>query len=102
MGTKHKERLPEKQSELVSNFRPKNEKQSHFVELIKENEIVVAKGSPGSGKTYVALATALSLLDHVYKQVILVKSVTTLPGEEIGFLKGDMDTKMEPFVMSYM
>lgn len=52
--------------------------------------------------TYVALATALSMLGEVYKRIILVKSVTTIPGEEIGFLKGSMEQKMEPFVMSYM
>ena len=52
--------------------------------------------------TYVTLATALSLLGETYKRIILVKSVTTIPGEEIGFLKGDMEQKMEPFVMSYM
>lgn len=102
MGTKRKERLPEEQSKLVYNFKPKNDKQALLVDLIEDNEVVIAKGVAGSGKTYVALATALSLLGCKYKQVILVKSVTTLPGEEIGFLKGDMDTKMEPFVMSYM
>ena len=52
--------------------------------------------------TYVTLATALSLLGETYKRIILVKSVTTIPGEEIGFFKGDMEQKMEPFVMSYM
>ena len=102
MGVKRKDRLPEEQSKLVYNFKPKNAKQRLFAELIEDNEIVIAKGVAGSGKTYVALATALSLLGSIYKQIILVKSVTTLPGEEIGFLKGDMDTKMEPFVMSYM
>lgn len=51
--------------------------------------------------TYVALATALSLLGETYKSVILVKSVTTLPGEEVGFIKGDLAQKMEPFIMSY-
>ena len=88
MGRKVKERLPEKQSTLVRNFKPRNQKQAEFVKLIKRNEVVIAKGTPGSGKTYISLATALSMLGEVYKKVIIVKSVTTLPNEELGFLRG--------------
>lgn len=99
---KSKPRLPEKQAVLVQNFKAKNDKQKELVELIKTHEVVIATGPAGTGKTYVTLATALSLLGTVYKKVILVKSVTTIPGEEIGFLKGNMEQKMEPFIMSYM
>lgn len=101
MSKKQHNRLPEKQSSLVHGFKPKNAKQQEFVDLITNNEVVIAKGTPGSGKTFVALATALSLLGGIYKKVILVKSVTTIPGEEIGFLKGNAESKMEPFMMSY-
>lgn len=101
MGNKQHKRLPEKHATLVRNFKPKNKKQKQLVDLIEKNEVVVAKGIPGSGKTYVALATALDLLGDFYRKIILVKSVTTLPGEEIGFLKGGMEQKMEPFMMSY-
>lgn len=101
MGKKVRERLPEKQSTLVRNFQPRNQKQAEFVKLIKRNEVVIAKGTPGSGKTFVSLATALSMLGEVYKKVIIVKSVTTLPDQEIGFIKGGVDQKMEPFMMSF-
>ena len=99
---KEKNRLPEKQTKLVKNFYPKNEKQSELIDAIKDNEIVIASGPAGTGKTYVALATALSLLGPTYKKIVLIKSVTTIPGEEIGFLKGGLEQKMEPFVMSYI
>lgn len=99
---KPKQKLPEKQSKLVKNFKPKNNKQQNFVDLIEEYEIIIATGPAGTGKTYVALATALDLLSAGYKKVILVKSVTTIPGEEIGFLKGNLEQKMEPFIMSYV
>lgn len=103
MGNRReKQRLPEKQSKLVQNFNPKNDKQQDLVDLIKSREVIIATGVAGTGKTYVSLATALSLLGQVYKKVILVKSVTTIPGEEIGFLKGGMEQKMEPFIMSYV
>ncbi len=94
-------KLPEKQAKLVKNFFPKTPKQKELQELIEDNEIVIAKGVAGSGKSYVALATALNLLGEVYTKIILVKSVTTIPGEEIGFLKGGLEEKMEPFMMSY-
>ena len=102
MGKKEKNRLPEKQSTLVKDFHAKNQKQQQLVNLIEDKEVILATGVAGTGKTYVALATALSLLGPIYKKVVLVKSVTTLPGEEIGFLKGGMEQKMEPFVMSYV
>lgn len=105
MGEKskrNKQRLPEKQSKLVRDFKAKNVKQQELIDLINEREIVIATGPAGTGKTYVTLATALSLLGQTYKKIILVKSVTTIPGEEIGFLKGGMEQKMEPFIMSYM
>lgn len=99
---KEKNRLPEEQAKLVREFYPKNERQRELVNLIEDNEVVIASGPAGTGKTYVTLATALSLLGRTYKKIVLVKSVTTLPGEEIGFLKGGMEQKMEPFIMSYM
>ena len=103
MGNRRdKQRLPEKQSKLVQNFKPKNDKQQEFIDLIESREIIIATGPAGTGKTYVTLATALNLLSAGYKKVILVKSVTTIPGEEIGFLKGGMEQKMEPFIMSYV
>lgn len=103
MGSKHKEKnkLPESQTSLVRDFEPKNDKQAELVKLIEDKEIVIVKGTPGSGKSYVALATALGLLGRIYKKIIIVKSVTTLPQEEIGFLKGDMKAKMEPFMFSF-
>lgn len=103
MGSKRdKPRLPEQHSKLVYNFRAKSAKQQELIDMIENNEIVIATGPAGTGKTYVTLAMALSLLGPVYRKVILVKSVTPIPGEEIGFLKGGMEQKMEPFVMSYM
>lgn len=101
MSAKKHNRLPSKRAELVQYFRARNEKQQKLIDLINENEIVIAKGTPGSGKTYVALATALNLLGDVYKKLILVKSVVTIPGEETGFLPGGIGEKMEPFLMSY-
>ena len=98
---KTKSKLPEKNAKLVHNFSPKNDKQQAFVDLIDSKEVIIASGIPGSGKTYTALAQSLSLLGNFYKQLILIKSVTTIPGESIGFLPGSELDKMDPFIMSY-
>jgi phosphate starvation-inducible protein PhoH len=54
--------------------------------------------------TYVAVSYALNLLkkkESPYKRIYLVKSVTSLPGEEIGYLPGDQDSKITPYMFSY-
>ncbi len=82
----------------------KNESQKKLINSIKNNEITICTGPAGTGKTFVAIAYALSLLrkpNNFYKKIYLVKSVTTLKGEEIGFLKGDMKEKIEPFMWSF-
>lgn len=56
--------------------------------------------------TYLSCAQALKLLKtkhpNKYKRIVLIKSVTTLKNEEIGFLKGTLEEKMEPFIDSFM
>ena len=94
-------RLPEKEQSEIVYFNPKTSKQKELIDLIKNNEIVIAKGVAGSGKSFVALATALSLLGDTYKKIILVKSETSIPGEEIGFIQGSIHEKMTPVIMSY-
>lgn len=78
--------------------------QKKFINLIKEKEIVIAAGFAGTGKTFLSCAEALKLLkaDIGYNKIVVVKSVTTLKNEEIGFLKGTMKEKMEPFMFSFM
>ena len=77
------------------------ENQALLYESIRDKEITIVSGSPGTGKTFLSLYSALIQLVQKYKKIILVKSVTTLPSEEIGFLKGSLNDKMEPFMMSF-
>jgi len=82
----------------------KNPNQKTFINLICDNKITIAAGPAGTGKTYLACAQALKLLktDTRFKRIILVKSVTVLEGEEVGFLKGDLKEKMYPFTVSFL
>jgi len=82
----------------------KNDSQKNLINSIKNNEITICGGRAGSGKTYIAVAYALSLLrkkENGYNKIYLVKSVTTLKSEDLGYLKGSLDDKITPFMLSY-
>ena len=89
---------------LKLDYKFKNESQKALVTLINNNKITIVAGPAGTGKTYLACAQALKLLktDPRFKKIILVKSVTVLEGEEVGFLKGDLKEKMLPFTISFL
>ena len=89
---------------LNIDFKFKNINQKKFVHLIIYNKITVTAGPAGTGKTYLACAQALKLLksDPRFRRIILVKSVTVLEGEEVGFLKGDIKEKMFPYTISFL
>jgi phosphate starvation-inducible PhoH-like protein len=86
------------------NYRCKNENQGKVRDSIKNNEITIVSGLPGTGKTYIACAEALKLIKTKpkYKKILLVKSVTQLPGEELGFLPGDLKDKLDPYMISFV
>jgi phosphate starvation-inducible PhoH-like protein len=97
----------EKLFQLIKvNVKAKTPNQKKLMNSIKENEITIASGLPGTGKTFLACAEGLKLIKSKnpgkYKRIVLIKSVTTLKSEEIGFLKGSMEEKMAPFVDSFM
>lgn len=99
---KNKKKLPSYQEEkLVKEFEPKTERQAEFIELIESKEVVICKGIAGSGKSYIALGKALQLLGPKYRQIILVKSLTTVAEESLGHLPGDYMQKMDPYIMSF-
>lgn len=81
----------------------KNETQKQLTNSIKKNYFTMCTGPAGTGKTYIACLQALNELknNEDIKKIVLVKSVTTLKSEEIGFLKGTMEEKMEPFMYSF-
>jgi len=90
-------------SAIKLDIKHKNERQKELTQSIKKNDITICSGPAGTGKTYISCQQALNELksnDNI-KKIVLVKSVTTLKTEEIGFLKGTMEEKMEPFMYSF-
>lgn len=82
----------------------KNENQKKLIKSIKDNEITIVSGLPGTGKTYLSCAESLRLLknDSKYKKILLIKSVTPLQGEDLGHLPGDLKDKLEPYMISFI
>ena len=86
------------------NYKCRTENQGKLRESIRNNEITIVSGLPGTGKTYIACAEALKLIKSrpKYKKILLVKSVTQLKGEELGHLPGGIEDKFDPFMGSFV
>ncbi len=77
---------------------PKNETQRKYVEAIRQYDVVFGIGPAGTGKTYLAMATAVSaLLRHEVSRIILVRPAVEA-GEKLGFLPGDLYEKVHPYL----
>ena len=86
------------------NLNARNDSQKRLLKSIKENQITICDGVAGSGKTLCSIYMALSLLKNTsnfFQKILLVKSVTVLKNEELGFLKGDLREKVDPFMESF-
>ena len=80
----------------------RNAKQKHFLTEIRNHDITICDGIAGSGKTYIALYEGiLGVLGKRFDKVILCKSVISTPNEDIGYIPGTIEDKMEPHIMSY-
>ncbi len=79
-------------------IKPRTEGQKKYIEAIKANTIVFGIGPAGTGKTYLALATAVEALkENQIGRIILVKPVVEA-GEKLGFLPGDIYDKVNPYL----
>lgn len=79
-----------------------NPKQKYLIKCIEDKEITICCGVAGSGKTYMSLWVALKMLEkQQVEKIVLVKSVTTVPGEDLGYLPGDVDEKMAHYMISF-
>ena len=78
--------------------RPKTAGQAKYVELLRKKEIVICSGPAGTGKTYLAVALAVeSLKSGTIKKIVLVRPAVEA-GESLGFLPGDMQAKINPYL----
>jgi len=77
---------------------PRSPRQKEYIEAIKNNDIVFAIGPAGTGKTYLAIATALAALKNREIERIFVSRPVVEAGENLGFLPGDLQEKIDPYL----
>ena len=77
---------------------PRSKKQKEYVRSLKKNQIVMSLGPAGTGKTYLAVAAALSMLLEKKVERIILSRPAVEAGEKLGFLPGDMKDKIDPYL----
>jgi phosphate starvation-inducible PhoH-like protein len=77
---------------------PRSKKQKEYVKSLKTSQIVISLGPAGTGKTYLAVAVALSMLLEKKVERIILSRPAVEAGEKLGFLPGDMKDKIDPYL----
>ena len=77
---------------------PRSKKQKEYVRSLKTNQIVMSLGPAGTGKTYLAVAVALTMLLEKKVERIILSRPAVEAGEKLGFLPGDMKDKIDPYL----
>ncbi len=83
------------QNRVVS---PKTKNQKIYIDAIRSNDIVFGIGPAGTGKTYLAVAMAVSALTSGQVRSIILARPAVEAGEKLGFLPGDLAQKVNPYL----
>lgn len=79
-------------------LKPKTLGQKEYVKAIRENDIVFGIGPAGTGKTYIAVAMAINAFKNKEVQKIILARPAVEAGERLGFLPGDLQEKVDPYL----
>ena len=79
-------------------IQPKTPGQAEYLGMIAENDVVVGIGPAGTGKTYLAVAAAVDALSRKRVRRIVLARPAVEAGESLGFLPGDMQAKVDPYL----
>ena len=77
---------------------PRTNNQNTYFKLLGSKNIVFANGPAGTGKTYIAVAKAVSALQDGHVNKIILSRPAVEAGEKLGFLPGDLKEKVDPFL----
>ena len=91
-------REPQREQAYVKNVQPKSEGQAKLMEAIDRCHMTLALGPAGTGKTYLAIAKAVEYLRAGKIGRIVLCRPAVDAGENIGFLPGDMEEKLAPYL----
>ena len=73
-------------------------KQSEYIKALKENDIILALGPAGTGKSFLAVSVAITLLMEKKIDRVILSRPAVEAGEKLGFLPGDMKEKVDPYL----
>ena len=76
----------------------RSEKQSDYIKALKENDIVLSLGPAGTGKSFLAVSVAVTLLMEKKIDRVILSRPAVEAGEKLGFLPGDMKEKVDPYL----
>ncbi len=82
----------------VKNIKPRSEGQAALMASIEEHNLTFAIGPAGTGKTYLAIASAVKALEAGEVERIILSRPAMEAGESLGFLPGDLEEKMAPYL----
>ena len=97
LGPPSAEGSPRDQS-YVKTLRPKSVGQAHLLDAVDAKSLVMALGPAGTGKTYLAIAKAVEALESGSVGRIVLSRPAVEAGESLGFLPGDMEDKLAPYL----
>ena len=76
----------------------RSKKQSEYIKALKENDIVLSFGPAGTGKSFLAVSVAVTLLMEKKIERVILSRPAVEAGEKLGFLPGDMKEKVDPYL----
>ena len=76
----------------------RSEKQSDYIKALKESDIVMSLGPAGTGKSFLAVSVAVTLLMEKKVERVILSRPAVEAGEKLGFLPGDMKEKVDPYL----
>lgn len=79
-------------------IKPRNLHQAQYIDNIFKHDVTFGIGPSGTGKTYLAIAVAIDLIERKKNQYIILSRPAVEAGEKLGFLPGDFNQKTDPYV----
>ena len=79
-------------------IKPKTLGQKRYVDAIRNNMVVFGEGPAGTGKTYLAMAMAITAFKNQEAERIILTRPAIEAGEKLGFLPGDLQSKVDPYL----
>ncbi|MCK6456479.1 MAG: PhoH family protein [Phycisphaerae bacterium] len=77
---------------------PRTDGQQTYVDSVLKNDLTICMGPAGTGKTYLAVATALTLLKRGQLKRLILARPAVEAGEKLGYLPGDLQAKVNPYL----